>query len=389
MKVIQVTERYPPAVGGVETHVMRLSQELSKLGIEVEVLTTDLYSTVPLVRIQRVTSTPYEESVTRVRGYPLLPLPQGLGIVSPSMLRHLRDATIVHAHGYGHFPTYLTRFCGISNLPVVATTHSDAGRPSIRKTMFDIIVPRLSIRFAQKIIAISNHEKQVLIRRGVSSDRIVVIPNGIDVEEIDSKNPKSRKHDNRRTLMYSGRIDVEQKGLDILIEAFARLISVNPEIELVLMGPDWNDSTRRLRQLASKLGIDEKVHFMGYLERKDYLKNLRSADIFVLPSRFEPFGIVLLEAIASSVPIVASNAGGIPEILGEGKFGLLFNAGDVDSLVSQLQEALSNEDEAAKRAEAAKGSLNKYAWSRIAEATLRVYTEVLSKQKSEMQPIQK
>src|SRR5271169_2517476 len=177
MKVIQVTERYPPAVGGVETHVLRLSQELRKLGVEVHVLTTDLYSTSPLVRFERLPKGPEEASVTRVRAYPLLPLPQGLGLISPGMLRHLRGASIVHAHGYGHFPTYLAHFCRISKLPMVATTHSDAGRPSLSKTIFDLVVPRLSIGFVQRNIAISNHERNVLVGRGVPPDRIVVIPN--------------------------------------------------------------------------------------------------------------------------------------------------------------------------------------------------------------------
>jgi len=378
MKVIQVTERYPPAVGGVETHVLRLSQELRKLGIEVEILTTDLYSTVPIVRFQR-TSTQEDTFVTRVAGFSFLPIPQGLGIVSPTMLRHLKGASIIHAHGYGHFPTYLTNFCRIAKLPVVVTTHSDAGRPSIRKTVFDIVVPRLSIKFAQKIIAVSNHEKEVLIRRGISPDKISVIPNGIDVGEISLGRANSRKRGNGKTAIYSGRIDSEQKGLDLLIEAFGHLASSNPGLDLVLMGPDWNGSTRRLKELSAKLGIGGKVRFTGFLERQEYLQILRSADLFILPSRFEPFGIVLLEAIALGVPIVASNIGAIPEILEGGKFGLMFDSGDVNSLVQRIQEAISDEKGAAMRAEDAKSSLNKYAWANVAKDTLRVYREVLSK----------
>ncbi len=376
MKVIQVTERYPPAVGGVETHVSRLSQELRKLGVEVEVLTTDLYSTVPLVRLRQTTTR--EPSVTRVRGYSLLPLPQGLGIVAPGMLRQLRGASIIHVHGYGHIPTYLTQFFRISKLPVVATAHSDRGRPSLRKTLFDIVVPSLSIKSAQKVIAISNHEKQVLIGRGIQSNKIEVIPNGVDVDELSLSLSTSGKLGNEKTLIYSGRIDIDQKGLDLLIEAFARLVSGNPELRLVLMGPDWNDSMSRLKQLSTRLGVGEKVHFTGYLERREYLQNLSSADLFVLPSRFEPFGIVLLEAIASGVPIVASNVGAIPEILEQGKFVLLFEAGDLDSLVEQIQNALSDKESSAKRAEAAKGSLDKYTWENVAKATLSVYKEVLS-----------
>jgi glycosyltransferase involved in cell wall biosynthesis len=372
LKVIQVTERFPPAVGGVETHVYHLSQELRKLGVDVRVLTTDLYSTTPLTRLENSKD---EQYVTRFKGYQTLPLPEGLGIVAPGMLGHLRDASLVHIHGYGHFPTYLAQYCSkVMRLPVVATTHSDAGRPSIRKRAFDAIVPRLSIRSANKIIAISNHERQVLIHRGIPSERIVVIPNGIDLNEISTapahKNPG-------RTLLYAGRIDIDHKGLDILVEAFARLSKNHPDLQLVLTGPDWNNSIQKLEKLSTKLGV--RVHFTGFLKRSDYIETLKSADIFILPSRFEPFGIVLLEAMAAGVPIVAANTGAIPELLEKGRLGLLFKSGNVDSLTKQIENGLSNEAEAKDRAVRARLPLERYSWQKIAQDTLQTYKEVLAK----------
>ena len=376
MKIIQVTERYPPAVGGVETHVFRLSQELRKLGVEVKILTTDLYSAAPLVRLEPGAKSEDERFVTRLKGYQALPfLPQGLGIVAPGMLGHLRDALLVHVHGYGRFPTYLARFCQARGLPVVATTHSDAGRPSMRKTAFDAIVPAASIKSAKKIIAISNHEKAVLIRRGISEDKIRVIPNGIDLDEIIPGAAKKSV----KTLMYAGRIDIDQKGLDIFLKAFAKLAKTHHDIKLVFTGPDWNNSTKLLEQLATKLGIRDKVHFNGFLKRSEYLESLISANVFILPSRFEPFGIVLLEAMATGVPVVASNTGAVPEILEGGKLGLIFENGNADSLANQIENVFANEEDARKRAADARQSLNRYSWPKIAQETLHVYMEVLAK----------
>lgn len=378
MKTIQVTERYPPAVGGVETHVFHLSQELRKLGVDVRVLTTDLYSTTPLVRLEPGAKSEDEAFVTRLRGYQTIPfLPQGLGIIAPGMLGHLRDASLVHVHGYGHFPTYLARFCNARGLPVIATTHSDAGRPSVRKTAFDAIVPQATIKAAKKIIAISNHEKQVLLRRGILQDRIVVIPNGIDLDEI-TPGPFTVKKSGK-ILMFAGRIDIDQKGLDILLEAFAKVAKTHPEIKLVFTGPDWNNSIKLLEELAAKLGVKDKVQFNGFLKRSDYLESLRSSDIFILPSRFEPFGIVLLEAMAAGVPVIASNAGAVPEILEEGKLGLIFENGNIDSLAAKVENVLANEKDAQKRANEARESLSRYSWQKIAEETLQVYMEVLAK----------
>lgn len=378
MKVIQVTERYPPAVGGVETHVFRLSQELRKLGVDVEILTTDLHSTLPLVRFQNSEKTVGGAPVVRVRGYPFLPLPQGLGVISPGMLRYLKAADIVHVHGYGHFPTYLAQYCRISRLPVVATTHSDAGRPSIGKSIFDAVVPPLSIKLARRVIAISEHEKRVLIERGVSPDKISVIPNGVDVEML-SSGDLQKDSEGAKRLMYAGRIDDDQKGIDLLIEAFARLAQSTPGLELVLMGPDWNGSTTRLKKLASKIDVGKKVHFTDYLKREEYLQNLRSADLFVLPSRFEPFGIVLLEAMSAGVPIVASNTGAIPEILGGGRFGLLFQSGNVSSLAHAIEAALFDKEGSSTRARDARESLKRFAWPKIASETLRIYEDVLGR----------
>lgn len=377
MKVLQVTERYPPAIGGVETHVFRLSQELRKLGVEVRVLTTDLYSTSPLVRFDQKSDD--EEFVTRIKGYRALPLPQGLGVVAPGMLGQIRETSIVHVHSYGHFPTYLARYCQAARLPVVATTHSDAGRPSIKKSLFDSIIPLASIKSAQRIIAISNHESEVLIKRGIPPDRIVVIPNGIDADEFAIISPSGKSKS--KILMYAGRIDIDQKGLDLLIEAFARLLKDYPDLELVLTGPDWNGSTGILSQLAMKLGISEKVHFTGFLKRPEYVERLKSAGIFILPSRFEPFGIVLLEAMAAGVPVVAANTGAVPEILEGGKLGLIFQPGNVDSLTNQLRNILSNESAAKDRAEEARRSLHRYSWQKIAQDTLHTYEEVLSSRK--------
>ncbi|MGI0079153.1 MAG: glycosyltransferase family 4 protein [Nitrososphaerales archaeon] len=375
MKVLQLTERYPPAVGGVETHVRRLSQELRKMGVDVRVVTTDLLTTDPVRRFKLGKGDPSAQDipVKRVRAYRLLPVKQGLGLISPGMLACLKGVDVVHAHGYAHFPTYLARLCWAIGIPCVVTTHSDAGRLSVRKRMFDIAVPWFTIRGADKVIAVSDHERRVLVRRGVDESKIAVIPNGVDIAEFPSReNPKS--DEGIKTILYAGRIDVDQKGLDVLIRAFAILFHRLPmKLLLRLVGPDWSGSTDRLRKLARTLKVDNSVEFLGYQARERFVALMQSSDVFVLPSRFEPFGIVLLEALAACVPIVASRVGAVPEILEHGKFGQLFEREDTRSLAGAMEYALTHPADVAQMAEKGRESLARYSWKNVAAATEKVY----------------
>ena len=372
---MQLTERYPPAVGGVETHVKHLSEELRRLGVDVRVVTTDLLTTDPIRRFKlgKAELSSQDVPVKRVRAYNFLPMKQGLGLVSPGMLQCLRGADIVHAHGYGHFPTYLARLCRMIGIPSVVTTHSDVGRLSAGKRMFDIAVPWFTIRGTDRVIAVSDHERRTLIQRGVDESKITVIPNGVDIAEF-SNFRRASSDEEVKTILYAGRVDIEQKGLDILIRAFAILLDRLPmKLVLKLMGPDWAGSTDRLIELAEKLKVRDKVEFLGYQARERFVALMQSSDVFVLPSRFEPFGIVLLEALAARVPIVAARVGAVPEILDNGRFGLLFERENPVSLAAAMEQALTSSADAAQMARKGRESLEKYSWKNIAAATQKVY----------------
>lgn len=382
MRVLQVTERYSPAIGGVETHVFNLTRELHELGIQLTVLTTNVLTTKPLRRFDlSKRSATAREGVIRVlrdRAYEVLPLRQGLGLVSLGMLKHIHGVDLVHAHGYGHFPTYLAPFCKLRKIPAIITTHSDIGGLSLRKRFFDAVVPKITLRYASRIIALSNHEKASLITRGVPSEAITIIPNGVDIDEFARKNTYSSVNSrDSKVILYVGRIDFQQKGLDILVRALARLVCErNLDIKLRLIGPDWGDLSR-LEEMARKLAVETRVEYLGPLPRRELVRNMHEANVFVLPSRFEPFGISLLEAMASEMPVVASRVGGVPEIVQEGVTGLLFEPENDESLADRVEQVLTNESYGSELARNAFLSLHKYSWRTIARDTLKVYRETL------------
>ncbi|MDG6929302.1 MAG: glycosyltransferase family 4 protein [Nitrososphaerota archaeon] len=368
MRVLQVTERYPPAVGGVEGHVFGLARHLASMGVDVGVLTTDLLSYRPFVRARFPTP---EEGVSRCGAYRLLPLPQGLGMVAPGMPALVRDADIVHAHGYGRFPTFLVHACRARGIPMVVTPHSAPGRRTLRKLLFDRVVPPLTIGLAQGVIALTKTEASYLRSLGLSQ-RISVIPNGIDLDEFGAP-PEGRQEG---AMLFVGRLDVEEKGLDVALRALAALARGGTDVKLRIMGPGPKDAGGRLRSMASALGVEGRLTVEGQPSRRELVEAMRSSSVLVLPSRVESFGVVLLEAMASGLPVVASRVGGVPEIL-DG-VGLLCEPGDPASLAERVRSVLEDARLALSMAGRGRERVSGYGWPGVAAKVLGVYREVLA-----------
>ncbi len=375
MKVLQLTQRFPPAFGGVEDHVNRLARGLGQAGIEVEVATTDLLRDIPLQRIDgALGSFPFR--VRRFRAHKFLDIPHGLGIAAPAMAWEALSsrADLLHAHAYGFFPTWAGGLGGLLNRSaVVITPHSDAGGSSVTKRWFDRVVPVFTLRRATRVIALTRREAAFLETLGVHKDRIAVIPNGIDVGEfagIDTDRPSS----GTATALYVGRIYPRQKGLETLLRALALL---HPdELRLRIVGEDW-DGADTLRALGRKLGLLHRVEFVGRVPRDALIREYARADLLVLPSLFEPFGIVLLEAMAAGLPVVASRVGGIPDVVEDDETGLLVDPSDPEALAGALRALASNP--ARRRTMGLRGRERAaaYSWDSLIPKVMRVYEEAL------------
>ncbi|MEM3638106.1 MAG: glycosyltransferase family 4 protein [Conexivisphaerales archaeon] len=372
MRVTHLTDRYFPAVGGVENHIYNLCKQLASLNIQTEVVSSNVYSVEPLIFLK-----PEAKVNAKLRrGIRLLPLPEGLGLVTPGMLTEMKG-DIFHAHGLGRFPTFLWWIAHSKRRPFVVTTHSDYGRQILTKEIFDAIIPSLSIKEADCIIALTGHERMYLISIGISEEKITVIPNGVDLNELEPIKALSTKHP--RTIVFAGRLDVQQKGLDILLEALSLLVRKgHNDVTLYLAGPEVKHSYSFIQKLCSRYGLNQNVRILGVLKRTSLLRLIANSEILVLPSRFEPFGIVILEAMVLGTPVVASSVGGIPEILGDGRFGMLVEPGDPASLAEAIDELLANTKKAESFSKAASEEVKKYTWDRIAIQTASLYKRLLS-----------
>lgn len=199
--------------------------------------------------------------------------------------------------------------------------------------------------------------------------KIKVIVNGIDPEKLENESKQAMalpiELRNQRYVLNVATFE-HKKGQDILIRAFAR-IRAKYDLKLCLIGRS-TPVLEELQGLANHLGCGDEVMFYSDLPHQDVLNFFKQASVFCLPSRYEPFGLVLLEAGYFGCPIVAAKVGGIPEIITDNKNGQLFKADDEDGLVFALDTALSRSNDALQRAETFREDvLSKFSWRTAAQ----------------------
>lgn len=381
MRALELTQRFPPALGGVENHVWHLAEGLRRRGVDVEVFTTDLQKDLPLERLPAPEAS-FDYPVHRFTAVKMADLPHALGNVAPAMLTGVLSGRwdVVHAHAYGYFPTFAGALSKVlDRSALVITPHSDPGRPTREKRAFDRVVPRATLRRAHRVIALTESERSYLESLGVAPDRIAVIPNGVDMAEFSSFHPRTdRGHPVR--VLFAGRCYPEQKGLEVLMHAMARLRE-RKDIELRIVGEDWGGHDV-VRSLTRTLGLGDGVTLVGKVTRPALLEEFRRADVFVLPSLFDSFPIAVLEAMAAALPVVATRVGGVPDVVADGQTGLLVAPGDPHGLADGLRQLA--DDPAARRAMGERGQerARTFSWDDVLTRIQGVYDEAIAEHAS-------
>lgn len=273
-------------------------------------------------------------------------------------------------------------------VPFVVTYHGD-----LQEDMGGV-VRRISVHFYNKylldkvlsradiIISPSEHYIDESRFLGKYRDKIVVIPNGINLEDFDIGYSKEECREklglplDGKIILFLGTLG-PHKGPDILVKAMPRIIKEIPDAMLLFVGK--GEMEKELRLLSKKLGVNKHIKFAGFVG-DSFKKALfyKSADIFAFPSFSEIFGIVNLEAMACGIPIVASNVGGIPDVVKDEENGLLVPPGDSEVLADVIIYLLENEDVREKMGQNGRDKVKDYSWDRIAKETEKVYYEVLS-----------
>lgn len=298
------------------------------------------------------------------------------------------ELDIVHAHYNVPYSEYSAlRYAKKKKVPFVITYHNDAqesGGSFIRNLVTKIYnknVVKRALDGADTIIATSTAYIDESTLLGDYKDKIEVIPNGINLKEFEillsSAECRSKLDlpSDKKIILFFGNI-VIYKGPYILLKAIS--IIKNQFKDFIVVFAGRGPMQEELIKMAQKLGVEKNIRFTGYVD--DELKPLyfKSADIFCLPSinTAEAFGIVNLEAMACGLPIVSTRLGGIPDVVEDGKNGLLAEPGDEKSLADALIYLMQNEDIAKKMGNYGKIKVQDYSWEKIAEKTERIYKEL-------------
>jgi glycosyltransferase involved in cell wall biosynthesis len=198
----------------------------------------------------------------------------------------------------------------------------------------------------------------------------VVVPNGVDLDE--PARPEPLELPFYRFVLAMGRV-VEKKGFDLLIDAFGQVASQVTDVGLVIGGE--GAARPALMAQAETAGLSDRVLFPGRLGRGQVAWATREAAVFVLPSRVEPFGIVVLEAMSAGAPVVVSSRGGAREIVRDGIDGLVADPFDTDALAGALTRVLAEPALGMRLVASAKARVKEFDWDPITERYVDLYGE--------------
>jgi glycosyltransferase involved in cell wall biosynthesis len=352
-------------VGGSERHLLTLLPALRERGIDARFLGLDVPGT-DADRFYRELDAPAEH----IRCGPDLSPRMAVDVVQAVRAARpdLLHTHLVHADVYGAFASAVTR------TPFVSTRHND-DRYLLGPFRY---VDRTLARGAQRLVAISDAVRRFLIDAGHRADKVETIHYGLDElpDEPSEITPADAGVAEGAPLVLAvGRL-VPQKDHGTLLRAFARARDRTPDAVLAVLG--IGPLEQETRALATQLDLDGAVFFPGRLELRDWLAR---AQVFAHSSRWEGFGIVLLEAMLAGLPIAATNASAVPEVIADGETGVLVHPGDAEALGAALATLLADPARARALSEAGRArARSDFSVARMTDRTVALYERVLTRQ---------
>lgn len=292
-----------------------------------------------------------------------------------ALIAQEEDFDIIHAHDW---TSYLAGVAAkvISGKPLVlhvhATSYDQAASANVDPAMFKIECEAFAI--ADSVVTVSQFTKNVLVERhGVPAEKITVIHNGCDTYEPARHEPtlKELKAQGKRIVLYHGRITI-QKGVDYFVRAARRVVDVDPNVVFVISG--WGDMTTQIINQVGAMGLSGHVLFAGALWEEERDRMYQSADLVVMPSVSEPFGLVPLEAIQHGTPSLISKQSGVAEVL---THVLKVDFWDVDDMANKILATLRYDVLRQQLSQSGRQEINKLSWKEAAKKIYQLYRHLL------------
>ena len=382
MNILMVTNTFTPHVGGVAKSVAAFTKTYRALGHRVMVIAPE-FENMPenetdVIRVPAIQN--FNGSDFSV----LLPIS---GYVSASLDEFRPD--IVHSHHpflLGHSALLVA---ASFDVPLVFTHHTmheqythyvPLDSPQLKKFVIQLSTGYANL--SDRVIAPSQSIAKILVARGVET-AIEVVPTGVDVDTMEKGNRsviRQRMNIPAEALVigYTGRLAPE-KNLQFLAEAVAEVIDCHPKTHFLVVGE--GPSKTEMETVFKNAGLDSNLHFTGSLEGQALVDSYHAMDIFAFASKSETQGMVLVEAMAAGVPVVALNAPGARDVICHQKNGWLIEGDDPSAFVSALKKAsLLSKEEEVKLQQALRQTVEEFSMNRSAERSLALYTTLSSQQ---------
>jgi glycogen(starch) synthase len=380
---------FPPRViGGISPHIYYLSKALVKQGVNVYVATCDFpgapsHETIDGVEVYRIDS--YRNPAPDFSTWVYL-MNLNMQRETAAIVRDIGDKIdVFHAHDW------LVADAGIGlkhvfRKPLLVTVHStEMGRRDGLHTTTERMIHETEAWLtyeAWRVICCSDYMiSHVKYAFGLPADKLSMVPNGVNVGSYAGTGTDLREFRSRfalpeeKIVLFVGRL-VYEKGVHVLVNAVPKILS-KVNAKFIIVGSGY--MKEQLSNIVKSMGLEHKVLFQGFLDEQTLLNLQRCADVSVVPSLFEPFGIVALEAMAAKSPVVVSDTGGLSEIVEHDVTGVKVYSNNPDSLAWGINKVLLDENYARTiRENAYRRVQEKYDWGKIALQTKGIYESVLS-----------
>jgi glycogen(starch) synthase len=280
---------------------------------------------------------------------------------------------VIHAHDWMTYPAGIA-VSAVTGKPLVVHVHStefDRSGENVNQMIYDI--ERQGMHAADKIIAVSYLTRSIIISRyGIQGDKVEVIYNGVEAEE-DNRIAENRVgiRSDEKIVLFLGRITM-QKGPEYFLMAARKVLEEIENVKFVMAGT--GDMMHRIIEMAAQMGIGHKVLFTGFLRGDDVRKVYQMADLYVMPSVSEPFGIAPLEALNHDVPVLISKQSGVAEVL---THVLKVDFWDINEMANKIIAVLKYPPLQMTLREHGNFEVRKLKWSGAAQRCVQVYQDVL------------
>lgn len=362
-KIAQIVCTYPPYKGGIGNSAFNFGIQIKKAGFKINNL-------VPNYKKDRKEEDDESGKIIRLKPW----LKFGNAALVPQLLWKLKNYDVIYLH-YPFFGgaeiVWLFKIFNPKKKLLIHYHHDIVSLSPLAKILSvpgklieDSLLKKTKLITCASLDYIENSSIKDIYKK--HKDKFVEIPFGVDLEKF--KPDSNKKGGGIINILFVGGLDQAHyfKGIDILIEAVSKLEERNWKLNIVGEG----DLKKDYIEKTKKLKLENKINFLGNVTNTELPKKYQEADIFVLPStnKGEAFGMVLLEALASGVPVIASNLAGVRGVFEDGKQGLICKPRNVDDLKEKLEKLINNKEAREKMSkEARKLAEEKYSWENVKE----------------------